>query len=204
MGDIKRFRKKYIPPAHPWSKLAIESERELLKAYGLHRKKEIHKQSSFLKKYKDIAKRLIANTSSQGKKEREQMIKKLSRLGLTPTAAGLDDILSLQLNHILDRRLESVVVRKGLARSMRQARQFITHGHLQIGAKSTTSPSYLVALEEEAQIHFTPHSPLIADDHPERVLLPPKAPRKVPPKENRRYDNNRKDNKNKRRQEKRS
>lgn len=169
MGDPKRLRKKYIPPAHPWNRQAIESERLLVKQYGLRRKKEIFKQNSFLKKYKDIAKRLIADTSAQGKKEREQMMQKLQRQGFISAGAALDDILSLQISHVLARRLQSVVVQKGLARSMAQARQFITHGHIHVGSQSITSPSYLVRVEDI--VTFRPTSTLGKEDHPERVPL---------------------------------
>lgn len=172
MGDIKRLRKKYVPPAHPWNRQAIDAERKLLQEFGLQRKKEIHKHHSFLKKYKDIAKRLIANATVQGLKEKEQMIKKLSLLGLISPSAALDDILSLQLPHILERRLESIIFRKGLAKTMKQARQFIVQGHIQIGEKGITSPSYLVPVLEEAKLQFKPSSALAFADHPERIRVP--------------------------------
>ncbi len=169
MGDPKKFKKKYDTPAHPWSKQAIETEGQLRKEYGLKKKKEIYIASSFLKKYKDIAKRLIADKSAQGAKEGVQMMEKLQRIGLLQAGAKLDAVLSLELKDILERRLQSLVCRKGLAKSMNQARQFISHRHIMIGNKEITSPSYVTSLQEEAGLAFQERSALKSSDHPERM-----------------------------------
>lgn len=180
MGDPKKSKKQYFTPAHPWNKTAIDEERILMQDYGLQKKKEIYIHNSFLKKYKDIAKRLIADKTVQGEREKAQMMAKLQRLNLLGAGARLDDVLSLQLPNILDRRLQSVVDKKGLARSMKQARQFITHRHIRIGDKEITSPGYLVSSEEESVLNFKADSPLADDAHPQRVTiaLPRKEPKK--------------------------
>lgn len=168
MGDPKKFKKKYNTPAHPWNKVAIEVEGQLRKDFGLAKKKEIYIASSFLKKYKDIAKRLIADRSAQGAKEGLQITEKLQRVGLLQIGAKLDAVLSLELKDILERRLQSLVCRKGLAKSMKQARQFITHRHIMIGTKEITSPSYITSLQEEAVLAFHGRSALKSSDHLER------------------------------------
>ncbi len=180
MGDIKKSKKKYFTPAHPWSKIAIEEEGKLKKEYGLKNKKEIYIASSFLKKYKDIAKKLIADKTTQGEKEGLQMLDKLQKIGLLPAGAKLDQVLSLQLKDILERRLQSVVCKKGLAKSMNQARQFIVHRHIAVGDKEITSPSYVLSVGEESKITFRTNSTLSAEDHPERMIAatPPKADKK--------------------------
>jgi small subunit ribosomal protein S4 len=169
MGDPKKLRKKYSTPNHPWNLKNIEVGRVLTKEYGLGKKKEILIANSFMKKYKDIAKNLIANTTKQGEKEKIQVFNKLQRLGLLSAGAELDQVLGLSVNDVLNRRLQSVVFRKGLARSMKQARQFITHRHITVGSKEITSPSYIVSLEEEAHITFKGKSALADEEHPERV-----------------------------------
>ncbi len=172
MGDPKQLRKKYNTPRHPWVRANIESERVVLKDYGLVKKKEIHIANSFIKKYRDIAKRLIATrTLPQAQKEKEQILGKLQELGLLPAGAELEQILGLELKDVLSRRLQSVVYRKGLARSMNQARQFITHRHLMIGDQEISSPSYLVSVIEEGAVTFKQKSALADAEHPERVIL---------------------------------
>ncbi|MBI2146360.1 30S ribosomal protein S4 [Candidatus Woesearchaeota archaeon] len=181
MGDPKKFKKKYNSPRHPWNKLAIEQERVIRREYGLKNKREIYIATSFLKKYRDIAKKLIADSTSQGQREREQMLNKLTTLGMLPAGAKLDDILSLELKDIMERRLQSLVLRKGFSKTAKQARQFITHRHVIIGDKEITSPSYIVSLEEESHIRFKPVSSLADEAHPERIIAStPSVPKPVP------------------------
>ena len=169
MGDIKKIRKKYSGPAHPWKKVNIESERVLKQEFGLKNKREIYIAQSFLKKYKDIAKRLIASRTAQAVKEKELVLTKLKKLGLLSASSGLDQILSLELKNILERRVQTLIFRRKLARTVHQARQFITHRHVLISSKEVTSPSRLLSLEEENKMTFKPSSSLSSDNHPERI-----------------------------------
>lgn len=169
MGDPKKLKKAYSPSAHPWIRAEIEEKKTLCQEYGLRNRKELLIASSFLKKYKDIAKRLIADKTAQGEIEKKQMQEKLQKLGLITATASLDDILGLQLKNLLDRRLQSLVFRKSLARTMSQARQFIVHRHILVGDKEITSPSCLITVEDENKIIFKPHSSLASNDHPERM-----------------------------------
>ncbi len=169
MGDPKKLKKKYSGPRHPWTKTVLDEERIIKKEYGLGNKRELFKVDSFLKKYKDLAKKLIASTTEQSEKEEVQVLDKMQRLGLLPMGSKLDDVLGLELKDALERRLQSVVFRKGLARSMKQARQFITHRHVTINDKEITAPSYIVSLEEENHLGFKSKSSLASEDHPERV-----------------------------------
>lgn len=169
MGDPKQFRKKYQPPLHPWKKAVIEAERVLVREYGLKNKHEIHIASSFLKRYKNIAKKLIAVNSVQAEKEKNQILDKLFRYGFLAPGANLDQILGLELKDILGRRLQSQVVRKGLARTMKQARQFVTHRHILVGSNEITSPSFLVSRANESLISFKATSPFVTEEHPERI-----------------------------------
>lgn len=169
MGDPKHLKKKYFTPLHPWNKANIESERKIVDEYSLRNKKEIFVANSFLKKYKDIAKKLIAVRTKQGEKEKEQVLAKLQHLGFLPAGAGLDQILSLELKDVLERRFQSIVYRKGLAHSMKQARQFIIHRHMKIGDQEVSMPSYLVPIAKENIITFKVNSSLANEEHPERA-----------------------------------
>ena len=176
MGDPKKIRKKYETPIHPWQKSRIVEEIKLLKEYKLKNKKELWKFSSILKKYKDQAKKLIAMQGTQADLEREQMMNKLKSFGLiTVGSETFDAIFSLQIKDVLDRMLQTVLFKKGLARSQKQARQFIIHGHVLIGDKKITSPRYLVPIKEEGFINFTVSSSLYSEDHPERKAIDKKT-----------------------------
>jgi len=171
MGDPKKLKKKYTPSRHPWKSSEIEESKQLRKEYGLGTRKEVLIAQSFLKKYKDIAKRLIADRSEQGAKEKVQMLEKLQKLGLISVDAKTDEVLSLTVKDVLNRRIQSILYQKGLARSMKQARQFIVHHHVTLDGKDITSPSYLLTLENESKLRFRNKSSLFDENHPERVSV---------------------------------
>ena len=91
-------------------------------------------------------------------------------MGLINSDGQIDDILSLTVRDLCERRIQSLTLKKGLARTLKQARQFITHRHICIGEKRVTSPSYLVSIEEEPLMCFSQISSLVSEDHPERHL----------------------------------
>ena len=66
----------------------------------------------------------------------------------------LDDILDIKETVFLERRLQTIVVRKGLAQSMKQARQLITHGFIAIEGRKVKSPGYMVTTDEETKIGY--------------------------------------------------
>ncbi len=168
MGDPKKLKKKYSTPIHPWQAERIEEERNLFREYGFKNKKEIWKMNSILRNFFRQAKRLTATKIEQSEKEKIQLLSRLKRLGLLPEAALIDDVLDISLKDLLERRLQTIVFRKGLARSMNQARQFIVHKHITIGDKKITVPNYLVSKAEENLISFSGKSSLANPDHPER------------------------------------
>lgn len=175
MGDPRRFRNTYNRPAKPWQKERIEEERTLVREYGLKNKTEIYRTQSRLKLFADLAKKLIAARGTQADKERQQFLSRLTKLGLVKTGAQLDDVLGIQLRNLLDRRLQTMVARKGLARSVNQARQFVTHEHVMVGNRVVSAPGYHVPLDEEPSLALVPTSPFANTAHPERAL-PPKKP----------------------------
>ena len=72
------------------------------------------------------------------------------------------------------------MVKKNLARTMKQSRQFITHRHIKVKDMELTSPSYLVSTQEENVIAFKTNSSLNQEDHPERVISSIKETREGP------------------------
>lgn len=146
---MRKSRKKYKKPIKAWDKQKIESEREILKEFALRKKKEIWVTEGILRKFRQMARTCAAKKD----KEMENVIvKKMIRLGLLNDGAGLDDMLGMSLNDILGRRLQTIIFKKGFANSMKQARQFIVHGHVIIGGKKIVYPSYMVSKEEENNI----------------------------------------------------
>ena len=170
MGDPKKARKKYFTPSHPWQKERIDEEKILSEEYGLKNKEEIYKMKSKLKKFSNQVKQLSGMASEQAEKEKQQLFQRLVRMGLLAGTSNLDDILGLSTKDIMERRLQTIVFRKGLAKSIGQARQFIVHGHVKVKDRKVTIPSYLVSMDEQASISFSAKSSLSSDEHPERKL----------------------------------
>lgn len=170
MGDPRKQRRKYETPPHPWQRTRIEREKELSKKYGLKTKTEIWKMDSMVRKFKRQAKSLITRTGPQAKKEEELLIKKLYRMGLVQENAKIEDILDLDTSNIMERRLQTIVKTKGLARTSEQARQFITHQHITVKSRKINIPSYMVARDEENEVAFRGSSALSSPDHPERAV----------------------------------
>ena len=54
---------------------------------------------------------------------------------------------------MLERRLDNVVYRMGLASSRAQARQLVLHGHVRVGPRKVNVPSFLVAVGDEVVLH---------------------------------------------------
>src|SRR3989338_1087415 len=131
--------------------------------------------NSLLKKFFHQAKKLNTLSTKQSEREKNQLFKKLASLGLVKETSKLEDILNLTIRGILERRLQTMVYKKKLARSVKQARQFITHGHIFVGDKKMTIPSYLVKVGEESSINFSSTSSLSNAEHPERTILKEKA-----------------------------
>jgi len=165
---LKRQRKKYSRPLHPWDKTRMDAEDALLKKYGLRRKEEIWKMAAILRGWRRQARRLLALSGRQAELETRQLLERLRKFGLVGENATLDDVLSLTLEDLLERRLQTVLFRKGLARTPRQARQLIVHGHVSIGGQKVRVPSYLVSTEEEEKVECSLQAPL--------PPAPPEAP----------------------------
>jgi len=177
MGDPKKQRKKFETPRFPWRTDVLETELKLLGQYGLRNKREIWRHKTLLSKYRGIARSLLGMSVEERRKLEKQLLDRLHRLGILPETAVMDDVLVLSLEDILERRLQTFVFQKGLAKSIHQARQLITHGHVAIAGRRVSSPSYLVLREEEAKITYAPTSPLSTPNQPLRksIAAPAKA-----------------------------
>jgi|SRR3989344_7259375 len=171
MGDIKKVRRKYTGPSHPWQRDRIDREKLILKEYGFKNHTEIWKMISKLKNFKTQVKELATKSPTQRVLEEKQLLDKLVRLGLLNKDSTKEKVLDLTNEDIFNRRLQTIVFKKGLARTTKQARQLIVHGHIFVNGKKLNAPSYLVPREEENSIIYSPDSQLNQDMHPERQRI---------------------------------
>lgn len=183
MGDTKRFTNKYDTPSHPWRRERIEVESALRRDFGLKNSREAWKASTKLKTFKDQIKRFVRMPQTQANVEREALVAKLTKYGLMPEDGNLQTVLGYSAEKILERRLQTVIVRRQLARTMNQARQFITHRHVTVNGRVITAPGYLVPVTEESAIAFKTNSTLQSEQHPERLSKEDAAAKRAAEKE---------------------
>jgi small subunit ribosomal protein S4 len=178
MGDIKKIRKKYSKPSHPWRSERISEENQIIKEYGIPKKTELWKVKAKLGSFKNQAKNLSARSDAQAKTEQSNLVKKLESLNLIKDAT-LEAILGISLKDLLNRRLQTIVYKKGYAKTMSQARQMIIHRHILVGGSINSSPSYLVKNSEEGNIEISPKSPFYDTSHAERAKESSKRKKRV-------------------------
>ena len=154
MGDIKKKKRHYSAPRKRWDKERIETEKETKKKYGLKNKKELWRTETLLRKKRKDARNLLILDLEQRMKREQELIGSIAKYGILGEKATLDDVLSLPTESFLERRLQTIIWRKGLAGTIIQARQFITHGHIAINGKKVSVPSYLVKKDEEEKIAY--------------------------------------------------
>ncbi len=146
---MRRISKRFKKPRMSWDSDEISERKDIMKDYGLRRRKEILIAQEILRNYRRRARELIAE---QDEREVKVLLDKLVKLGLLEKGQGLDDILALTVNDILERRLQTLVWKKGMASTAMRSRQFITHGHVTISSNKVKSPAYMVTVEEESGI----------------------------------------------------
>ena len=154
MGDPRKLRKKYEAPAQPWEKTRIEEENKLQSEFGLKNKKEIWKAKAQLKKYRKQARELVGVTQEERMEKETILLTKLQKIGILKPEAVLDDILSLKVEDLLSRRLQTIVWKKGIAGTASQARQFIIHGHISLEGRKVNAPSMIIELEKEKELNW--------------------------------------------------
>ncbi len=149
MGDPKRPRKQYETPSHPWKADRLTAELQLIGEYGLRNKRELWRAQTILRKIRTHARKLFGLMGEERAREERILIDRLYRMGLIEENATADDVLKLTVRDILERRLQTVVHKLGLARTIYQARQLIVHGHVYVSDRKVRSPSYHVMRGEE-------------------------------------------------------
>jgi small subunit ribosomal protein S4 len=148
MGGIRRQRRKFSRPQHPWKAERVASENELVRKYGLKNKKEIWKTAEKLRRIRQQARKLLGSSGEEALKEKSDLVAKLSKWGVLKTN-NLEDILALTAEDLFERRLQTIVFKKALAKTPNQARQLVTHKHVKVGSRFVSVPGYIVLKSEE-------------------------------------------------------
>ena len=143
---MKRKHKSYSKPKRPFDKQRIDEEANIKKEFGLKNKREIWKAEAKIKSIREKAKKLI----SAKPEEQKKLFDQLKKIGLN--ADSISDVLSLDTRDYLKRRLQTILVEKKIAKTIKNARQLITHKKVSVDINIVNSPSYIVPIELEDKI----------------------------------------------------
>ncbi len=143
---MKRKHKNYSRPKRPFDKARIDEEVGIKKEYGLKNKKEIWKADAKIRVIRQKAKRLIKSSPE----EQEKLFVQLKKIGIEVNSIA--DVLGLNKTDYLDRRLQTIIALKGLASTVKTARQMIVHNKILVDGAAVDIPSYIVPVELENKI----------------------------------------------------
>ena len=181
MGDPRKQKKKYVAPKKPFDSDRFEQELEFIGTYGLRNKRELWKHRTDLSHYRRNARQLLALSVTERDLHERELVTKLTRVGILTSDPSLDHVLDLTLENVLERRLQTIVFRKGLASSMHHARQLVTHGHIALDGARVNTPQRLITVAEEERLQYTNKSPLNDMSHPARIAASDAATRVAEP-----------------------
>jgi small subunit ribosomal protein S4 len=152
MGDPRKAKKLFRRPRMIWTTDQLNAELYIMGSYGLRNKRELWKAQTEVARIRNQARALLALSTEVRADKEKRLLNFLNRLGLVKEGATLDDILNLKVEDLLERRLQTIVMKKANAKSPYQARQIVSHGHVSVGNRKVNIPGYLVRTEEEPQI----------------------------------------------------
>lgn len=156
MGAPKRNRKTYEKPKERWNLERIKSDNALIDEYGLKNMRELWKIQTEVSRIRGNVRELLSGGAGS-EVVKEKIIGRLTRLGIANQTTTLDNLLDIKENDLLNRRLQTIVFKKGLARTIKQSRQITVHGFIAINGKKVNRPGYMVdVMNEKAITYYKP------------------------------------------------
>lgn len=152
MGDPRKQKKMFHRPRRIWSTDQLNAELYIMGSYGLRNKRELWAAQTEVARIRNQARALLAATAEVRAEREKRLLNFLSRIGLAKESTTLDDILNLKVEDLLERRLQTIIMKRSGAKSPYQARQIVSHGHVSIGNRKVNRPGYIVRTDEEGQI----------------------------------------------------
>ena len=146
MGDIKRKRRLFNRPKKLYDRARMDDENVLIKRYGLKNKREIWKAKTAISKLRRRAKGLIGKEVE----EQQKFFDKLNKEGFV--VRDISDVLALTEENLFERRLQTILFKKGMVNTVKHARQLIIHKNVLVEGNVVNIPSFVVTRELENKI----------------------------------------------------
>uniref|UniRef100_A0A0E0D1A7 30S ribosomal protein S4, chloroplastic n=1 Tax=Oryza meridionalis TaxID=40149 RepID=A0A0E0D1A7_9ORYZ len=143
--------------------LWLDAELKLVGEYVLRCKRELRRVQYALSCSRNAARELLTLDEKNPCRifEGEALLRRMNRYGLLGEGQNkLDYVLVLTVENFLQRRLQTIVFKNGMAKSIHHARVFIRQCHIRVGRQLVNIPLFMVRLDSEKHIDFSLTSPL--------------------------------------------
>merc|ERR1719502_1828413 len=165
MAQISSYRncnKISTRPKCPYEMERLTVELNLVGEYGLKNKKELYRVNVALSKIRKAARILLTYPERDTRRvfQGNALLRRMVRYGLLDQdKQQLDYVLALTTETFLSRRLQTIVYKLGLAKSIHHARVLIRQRHIRVGTQIVNTPSFIVRATSEKHIDFAVNSP---------------------------------------------
>lgn len=161
------YKKTSKTPRKPFDKDRLLAELKIVGAYGLRNKREVWRVQLTLAKLRKAARELLTLPENDPRRtfEGDALIRRIVKLGLLKEGERkLDYVLGLTLDQFMERRLQTVVVQKNLAKSVHHARVLIRQRHIAVGKQMVNIPSFMVRTSSQNYINYAASSVFVTKE----------------------------------------
>merc|ERR1711871_376206 len=161
--QLRNFSKTSKRPRRSYDKERLDAELKLIGTYGLKNKREIWRIGLVLSKVRAVARQLLTLEERDPQRvfQGQALMRRMIRYGiLDEDKQRLDYVLALKIEDFMERRLQTLVFKRGLAKSIHHARVLIRQKHIRVGRQIVDIPSFMVRVESQPHIEFALTSPL--------------------------------------------
>ncbi|XP_062202494.1 small ribosomal subunit protein uS4y-like [Phragmites australis] len=158
----RNYGKTFKKPRRPYEKERLDAELKLVGEYGLRCKRELWRVQYALSRIRNAARHLLTLDEKNPRRifEGEALLRRMNRYGLLAEGQNkLDYVLALTAENFLARRLQTLVFKAGMAKSIHHARVLIRQRHIRVGRQIVNVPSFMVRVESEKHVDFSLTSP---------------------------------------------